>query len=405
MEPRMLPSTVPQIETADLLRSAASRFMHITDTTAGSGQDYTVRFRGQLTMESTQAYALAAESFRPLGYTPLFRKEGAEHVVLALAGAETPAPSNPWINLALFVLTVVSVLFTGAIYGYAGALPTTVLGWARFLATGWPFLLTMLGILLAHELGHYFAARYHKVAVTLPYFLPFPLSPFGTLGAFIRLKAAPTNRRVLLDIGIAGPLAGLVIAVPVLIYGLATSPVTPIESMLPPGELFQLEGNSILYAVLKRVILGQWLPAPADYGGVPPVLYMLRFYLLGRPAPLGGTDVLLNSVAWAGWAGLLVTGLNLIPAGQLDGGHALYVLIGRRARKVLPFIIVALVGLGFFWSGWFLYAALIYFMGRVHAEPLDQITDLDPKRKALAVLVLVIFVLIFTPVPLMIVGA
>jgi membrane-associated protease RseP (regulator of RpoE activity) len=127
--------------------------------------------------------------------------------------------------------------------------------------------------------------------------------------------------------------------------------------------------------------------------------------VLGQPVPLGGTDVLLNEVAWAGWAGLLVTGLNLIPAGQLDGGHALYVLIGRRARQVLPFVIVALVGLGFLWSGWFLYAALIFFMGRVHAEPLDQITELDPKRKALAVLVLIIFVLIFTPVPLMIIGA
>jgi membrane-associated protease RseP (regulator of RpoE activity) len=401
----MLPTTIPQIETADLLRSAVSQFMHITDTTAGNGKDYAVRFRGRLSMESTQAYALAADTFRPLGYTALFRKEDDAHVVLALPGTIQPEPSKVWINGVLFALTVISVLLTGAFYGYTGPDPSTLVEWIVFLASGWPFLLSMLGILLAHELGHYFAARYHKVAVTLPYFLPFPLSPFGTLGAFIRLKSAPTNRRVLLDIGIAGPLAGLVIALPVLIYGLATSPVTSLGAALPPGQLLQLEGNSILYAVLKRVILGQWLPAPGDFGGVPPLLYMLRFYVLGQPVPLGGTDVLLNEVAWAGWAGLLVTGLNLIPAGQLDGGHALYVLIGRRARQVLPFVIVALVGLGFLWSGWFLYAALIFFMGRVHAEPLDQITELDPKRKALAVLVLIIFVLIFTPVPLMIIGA
>lgn len=400
----MLPTTVPLIDSTDLLRSAASQFMHITDTTMGHGQDYAVRFRGRLSLESTAAYRLAADSFRPLGYTPLFRQEAGEHVVLAVAGVLTPAPSDARINVVLFVLTVLSVLFTGATYGFIGQTPTTFTGWVTFLLSGWPFLLTMLGILLAHELGHYFAARYHNVAVTLPYFLPLPLiSPFGTLGAVIRLKSPPTNRRVLLDIGIAGPLAGLVIALPVIIYGLATSPVTALPSAAP-GQLLQLEGNSILYATLKRLILGQWLPAPASFGGMPPLLYMLRFYLTGQPFPAGGTDVLLNSIAWAGWAGLLVTGLNLIPAGQLDGGHALYVLIGRRARQVLPFVIALLIGLGFFWQGWFLYAAIIYFMGRIHAEPLDQITELDPVRKALAVLVLIIFVLIFTPVPLMLVG-
>jgi membrane-associated protease RseP (regulator of RpoE activity) len=395
-------SPAMQVDIVGLLRSAASQFMHITDTTVGEGQDYAVRFRGRLTMESTAAYRLAAESFRPLGYTPLFRKEGDTHVVLAVAGVIERRPSDARINLVLLILTVLSVMLTGALYGAEETLPTTWVGWVSFLLVeGWPFLVCMLGILGAHELGHYFAARYHQVDVTLPYFLPFPLSPFGTLGAFIRLKSPPANRRQLLDIGIAGPLAGLVIAIPVLIYGLATSPVTTIPLT---GEVFQIEGNSILYAVLKRLIHGQWLPAPADFGGLPPFLYMLRFYLTGQPAPIGGTDVFLNDVAWAGWAGLLVTGLNLIPAGQLDGGHALYVLIGRRARQVLPFVIGLLLILGFLWQGWFLYAALIYFMGRFHAEPLDQITELDPTRRALAVLVLVIFVLIFTPVPLMLTG-
>jgi membrane-associated protease RseP (regulator of RpoE activity) len=397
-------SPAMQVDMVGLLRSAASQFMHINDTTVGEGQDYAARFRGRLTMESTAAYRLAAESFRPLGYTPLFRKEGDTHVVLAVAGVVERQPSNPRTNVVLFVLTVASVLFTGAIYGASSLLPASLGDWPGFLLGGVPFLFCMLGTLLAHELGHYFAARYHKVEVTLPYFLPLPLiSPFGTLGAVIRLKAPPTNRRVLLDIGIAGPLAGLVIALPVVIYGLATSPVEPLPALLP-GQALQIEGNSILYASLKRLILGQWLPAPATFGGVPPLLYMLRFYVTGQPAPIGGTDVLLNSIAWAGWGGLLVTGLNLIPAGQLDGGHALYVLIGRQARRVVPFVIVVLVVLGLFWPGWFLYAAIIYFMGRMHAEPLDQITEVDPLRRALAILVLVIFVLIFTPVPIMIIG-
>lgn len=398
----MQPTTLPQIDATELLRSAASQFMHITDTTLGDGKGYAVRFRGRLRMDSIQAYRLAAASFRELGYTPLFRKDGDAHLVLGVPGTLQPEPARAWINGALFAATCVSVLWVGAGYVLSyngGPLPVTPAEWLAFLWGGWPFIASMLGILLAHEFGHYFAARYHNVAVTLPYFIPFPLSPFGTLGAFIRLKAPPLNRRALLDIAVAGPLAGLVVAIPVLIYGQLTSVVSPIGPV-PDGQLMTIEGNSIFYVFVKWLVHGQFLPAPASYGDLPAWLYMLRFYVLGTPAPVGGMDVYLNVVAWAGWAGLLVTGLNLIPVGQLDGGHALYVLIGGRSRKVLPVVVVVLVALGFLWTGWFLYAALIFLMGRMQAEPLDQITELDPKRKALALLVLVIFVLIFTPVPI-----
>lgn len=396
----MLPSHYSVIDPTDLLRAAAERVMDIHDTTLGDGNPYVVRFRGRLRMDSIEAYALVSERFRPLGYTALFRNDGGSHAVLAVKGVIDPPASRTWVNYLMFGLTVLSVLFTGAVYYYEGRLPPSLIGWLQ----GWPFVLSMLGILLAHELGHYFVARYHKVAVTLPYFIPLPiLSPFGTMGAFIMLKSPPTNRRVLLDIGIAGPLAGFVVAVPVLIYGLMTSPVQPLT--LLPGQGISLEGNSIVYVLAKLAVFRQFLPVPASYGNLPSWLYMLRYYLLGFPAPVGGKDVLLNQVAWAGWAGLLVTGLNLIPAGQLDGGHALYVLVGQRARRLVPFIIVILVGLGFFWPGWFLWAGLIYFLGRTHAEPLDQITELDPRRKALAVLALVLFLLVITPIPLLIVGA
>jgi hypothetical protein len=381
------------------LRSAVQQFMSVDDMTLGEGKDFAVRFRGRLVMDSIAAYQRAAETFRPLGYTPLFRKEGDTHIVLALAGTINPGPSRVWINYLMFGLTVLSVWFTGSTYGSLN-LPAAAGDWVPFILSGLPFLVTMLGILLAHEFGHYLAARYHKVAVTLPYFIPFPLSPFGTMGAFIQLKAPPTNRRVLLDIGIAGPLAGFVVAIPVLIVGLLTSPVAPIPTAIPAGAAMSFEGNSILYVLAKLLVFGKLLPTPQSYAGLPPLLYMLRYYFLGIPAPLGGTDVMLNSVAWAGWSGLLVTGLNLIPAGQLDGGHALYVLVGRTARKLVPVIIVVLVALGFVWSGWFLWAAIIYFLGRTFAEPLDQITDLDPTRRVLAILALVIFVLVITPVPL-----
>jgi membrane-associated protease RseP (regulator of RpoE activity) len=168
-----------------------------------------------------------------------------------------------------------------------------------------------------------------------------------------------------------------------------------------------LEGNSVLYVLSKYLVFHQWLPSPASFGGIPPLLYYARYFFTGHPLPAGGLDVNLHPIAWAGWAGLLVTALNLIPAGQLDGGHMLYVLLGtRRARQTLPFILVGLILLGFVWSGWWLWAALIFFLvGRSYAEPLDQITPLNPARKALAVLALIIFLLVFTPVPLQSLGA
>jgi membrane-associated protease RseP (regulator of RpoE activity) len=398
----LLTRTAVTADAPDRLRDAAAQFMQIDDTTIGDDSTYAVRFRGRLITDSIRAYGLASQSFRALGYTPLFRKEGPTHVVLAVAGTIEPTPNRPVVNWLMFGLTVLSVLYTGAVYVGEALAPASAAGWPAFLASGWPFLASMLGILLAHELGHYFAARYHKVAVTLPYFIPTPapLSPFGTMGAFIQLKSPPTNRRVLLDIGIAGPLAGLVVALPVLFYGLLTSELTRLPVALPRDGLI-LEGNSIIYALAKYLVYGRLLPEPTSFGGLPPLLYMARFYLIGVPAPIGGLDVLLNDVAWAGWAGLLVTGLNLIPAGQLDGGHALYVLIGRRARLLRPVIIAVLLLLGVFWAGWFLWAALIFFLGRAHAEPLDQITELDPTRKLLAALTLALFVLVITPIPLM----
>ena len=219
------------------------------------------------------------------------------------------------------------------------------------------------------------------------------------MGAFIRLKEPPRNKRVLLDIGITGPLAGLVVAIPVLLLGLSLSTVEPVQ--VQPGTGLLLEGNSILYLLAKYTIFGQMLPAPSSYNGLPPLLYWLRYYFTSQPLPIGGMDVWISPVAWAGWAGLLVTALNLIPAGQLDGGHVIYTLLGRRSRLLLPFILVALVLLGFVWQGWWLWAALILILGRFQAEPLDQITTLDPRRVVVAILGLIIFVLVFTPVPLL----
>lgn len=387
----------------ELLPRIVERYLQIEATTWGNAKEgFLVRFQGKLKMDSESAYDQLAKALKHHEITPLFRLEKGKHVIVLLDGINHRTATNPWVNLGLFLLTLFSVLFAGALYGYEG--PVTgnafqdILNIFLQLHLGWPFAASMLGILLAHEFGHYLAARYHNTDVTLPYFIPFPLSPFGTMGAFIRLKEPPRNRRVLLDIGVAGPLAGLVVAIPVLFIGLSTSEVHQLPEIFPAGQAF--EGNSLLYLSIKYIVTGKWLPEPSSFGGLNPLVYWIRYFFTGMPLPNGGIDVTLNSVAWAGWAGLLVTALNLIPAGQLDGGHLIYVLQGKRARFLMPYIIGILVMLGFAWSGWWLWAFLIFVMGRTHAEPLDQITPLDSRRRAVAIFGLIIFILVFTPVPL-----
>jgi len=376
-----------------------TRYFRIEDTTWGEEKKgYLVRYRGQLyNQDSATVYDQLAQTLRPLNVTPLFRLEENRQVILLMNGIIQPKPSKIWGNIFFFILTVLSVMFVGGFYS-GTTTPTTIDGWVKFLLGGLPFAIALLTILVCHEFGHYLAGRYHKTAVTLPFFIPFPFSYFGTMGAFIQLKEPPKNRRILLDIGIAGPLAGLIVAIPILLYGLYLSPVDKLPFQLPALQIF--EGNSILYLLLKFIVKGQLLPQPFTYAGLNPIIYWIRYFFTGAPLPAGGLDVSLHPIAWAGWAGLLVTSLNLIPAGQLDGGHIMYVLLGRRTSRLLPFILIALVALGLVWSGWWLWAALIFLLGRYHAEPLDQITPLDPKRQALAVLGVIVFILVFMPVPL-----
>ena len=387
----------------DLYTPIISRFLRIEDTTWGDEKKgYIVRFRGQLyNQDSAQAYDQLAQVLHPQNITPLFRLEENRHVILLMNGIIQSKPTKMWGNILFFILTLFSVAFAGAIYSSASSManfPTNITGWFNFMLSGLPFAIALMAILVCHEFGHYLAGRYHKTAVTLPFFIPFPFSYFGTMGAFIQMKEPPRNRRILLDIGIAGPLAGLIVAIPVLLIGLHLSNVEKMPSVIPVGQVF--EGNSILYLLLKFIVKGQFLPQPSTFAGLNPIIYWIRYFFTGAPLPAGGLDVTLHPIAWAGWAGLLVTSLNLIPAGQLDGGHIMYVLLGKRSTRLLPFILIGLVLLGFAWSGWWLWAALIFLLGRSHAEPLDQITTLDAKRRALAILGVIVFILVFMPVPL-----
>jgi len=385
---------------SEILNNIVSRVFRYDDVTMGDPKKgYFLRYRGQLLGDSIAAYDQLAEALRPYDVTPLFRLEEGRQIILLVRGVIHPKPSKVWVNLLLFGLTLVSVLFAGAVSSYEGPVPNDFPGqiWALIshIGVGWPFAVSLLAILLAHEFGHYFVGRARGAAVTLPYFIPFPFSPIGTMGAFIQLKSIPRNKRALLDLAVAGPLAGLVVAIPVLLLGLSQSSLGTVTSF--PGSF--MEGNSLLYLLAKLAVFGKLLPAPGDLSGLSLLVHWISFFFVGRPSPLGATDVFISPVAWAGWVGLLVTFLNLIPAGQLDGGHVIYAIFGKRVNRIVPVILIFTVLLGFFWSGWWLWSFLIFLFGRSHAEPLDQITQLDSRRKALGFLMLIIFLLVLMPVP------
>jgi membrane-associated protease RseP (regulator of RpoE activity) len=315
----------------------------------------------------------------------------------APVAGEAPLPPIRWkINLLLFVATVFSVFLTGAaVWGDGLPLGGGVRGILRGLANGWPFAVPLLAILVTHELGHFIAARIHRVDASLPYFIPLPLlSPFGTMGAVINMRGQIRSRDALLDIGASGPLAGLCVAIPFLVAGLMHSPV------LPSGEHGLQEGQCLLYMALKRLVVG---PIPEGY------------------------DVFLTPMALAGWAGLFVTMLNLVAVAQLDGGHIAYALFGLRQNRyarvlhklLLVFFAYNLVRFmlpvvragawdeetlrkvfnnAIFWLVWYvLIGVIMRVSGRDH--PPTEPGELSPVRKGLAVLSLVLFVLLFMPTP------
>lgn len=359
--------TASAIETAAwVLRNELQDQFAIGQMTYPVSPEQPIRFGGRLLSPAEQAFPIIKERFQRHGYTLVLRRAADEDIVLAMPGVVQAKPSRAWINGVLFLLTLLTTLFIGASSEVNG-LPRSLADWLR----GVPFSFTLLAILGTHELGHYFMARWHKVDVTLPYFIPVPFG-LGTFGAFIKMKSPVENRRALFDVAVAGPLAGLVVALPLLVIGLLASPVKPIIS----GGAGVQEGNSLLYGLLKVLIHGQWLPG-------------------------NGVDVNLSSMAFAAWFGLLVTAFNLLPVGQLDGGHILYAL-GITSRWVGYGVLGVLLVLGAVaWSGWYVWAALIFFVtGLEHPAPLNEITRLDPARRALAALAILIFILIFTPIPL-----
>ncbi len=254
-----------------------------------------------------------------------------------------------WLNVLLFVLACAT---------------TTLVGGPAYAAV-------LMVLLLFHEMGHYLQARRYRVPVTLPYFIPVPLPPFGTMGAVIRMNQMGVDRARLFDIGVTGPLAGLVVAIPATLWGLAHSQVVATEALR--GSTIQL-GDSIFFAALSRLVIGP----------VPP-----------------GQDILLHPVAFAGWAGLFVTALNLLPVGQLDGGHVLYALLGRRSHAVALVVAAAFALTAILVNpGWTLMVLVVILTGIRHPPTADDTVPLGRTRRWIGIAVLVFFVLSFTPDPL-----
>lgn len=353
-----------------------------------------VRFGGyRASDDGAVPFETIISRFKAMGYTPLLTQEDGMLVVRAMPAVAEEKTGKPWVNAVLFVLTVLSVLFLGALRENV-ALEAITANPLRILR-GWPFAVSILGILTAHELSHYFIGRRYGSPTSLPYFVPLPLSILGTMGAVIVQRGPMRSRKALFDIGIAGPLGGLVIAVPLLIIGVALSYVgTPQQFMdLPPGEPVPVmqEGNSLLYLATKYVIHGRMLPDPQTGEDI----------WLSPPSPGG-------SIAFAAWAGLLVTALNLFPIGQFDGGHIAYALWGRKAWTLARLF----VGIIFVWGllltvignpagmTWIVWGGLGMLMGPRHPPPLDDVTPLDRKRKILGWVMVGVFILIIIPVPL-----
>ena len=270
------------------------------------------------------------------------------------------------LHVLLFVLTFMSTLLAGAMM--AGVIP-----WQEpeRIYLGLPFSVTIMLILLAHELSHYFVSRRHNVYVTLPYFIPAP-SLIGTFGAIIKMRPPIPHRRALLDIGAAGPIGGFVVAVIAVIIGLKYSEVRPLHDLREMEGAISL-GDSILFYLLTKLILN-----------IDPQQY----------------DIFLHPVAFAGWIGLFITSLNLLPVGQLDGGHIAYALFGERHYSISRIVIPLLLVLGvIYWMGWILWALLLFMLGFRHPPVVYPYITLDMKRKMIGWLSFIIFMLTFIPMP------
>jgi membrane-associated protease RseP (regulator of RpoE activity) len=303
-----------------------------------------------------------------------------------------PRARFPAVHLALFLATLATTLWAGFWLSPLAPLGPSL---ARVLEGGLPFAGALVAILFTHEMGHYVLARRHRVDTTLPYFIPVPFGA-GTLGAVIRIRSALPSRRATLEIGAAGPIAGFVVAVPLLLAGLARSEVRA-------GVVAVQGGAASPFAALRAWAAGQAIFGPdvgVHFYGDSLVTWAAQRIVFGElPA---SSEVFVHPIAFAAWLGLLVTTLNLVPMGQLDGGHVLYALLGRRGARIASEVVsagllVAGIFLSWNWLFWWLLTRVV--VGVRHPPALTE-EPLSRGHRALALVSLALFVATFVPVPI-----
>jgi membrane-associated protease RseP (regulator of RpoE activity) len=373
------PSSTPEDplqETAAALQLELGGIFNVQDVQLRGPGPAPIVFSGRyLGVERDGSYDELRRRFQRYGFTPLLRHEEGRDRLLVLPGVIPEGRTgNPLINIVLFILTVLTTLAAGAeLAGQSGLLQALLAGEiltaARLALAGAPFSMTLLAILGVHEFGHYAAARWHRVTATLPYFIPMPVGGLGTLGAFISVRSPMKNRTVLFDIGLAGPLAGFVVALPLLVAGILLSEPVP---GLTPGLTQRVLGSSVLVRVVNS------------------------YFSSAMP----GQTLLLHPVYFAAWLGLLITGINLLPIGQLDGGHVAYALFGRSAHHVARGAFLLLIVAGMVLSTtWLIWAMFALFGGLHHPPPLNDIVPLDSTRWLVGMSTIGLFFLIIVPVP------
>ncbi|MGC8581917.1 MAG: site-2 protease family protein [Thermoplasmata archaeon] len=303
-----------------------------------------------------------------MNYIPILSKEGGEYHILV----GEKRPNNPWgiwVNVVLLIATILTTIYAGATI-WSSYVGESTIGWNDVLYGGLFFSMPLMLILGTHELGHYFTAKYHKVNASLPFFIPVP-PPFlfGTMGAFISLRDPMPDRDSLIDIGIAGPLAGLLVALPVTFIGLFLSNSLSIQSSAVTPNTLLLGSSALWYIIIS--------------------MYHVN--------PVNAV----NPMALAGWVGLFVTAINLIPAGQLDGGH-IFRALGVKVPRYISFACVAfLIVIGFIsYDGWILFALLIILIGVSHPPPLNDVTPMKKNRYVLVGITAFLLVSLFIITPL-----
>jgi membrane-associated protease RseP (regulator of RpoE activity) len=303
-------------------------------------------------------------------YIPMIKNEHGEYIIYVVKKPESKKRKSVWVNIILLVATIFTTTLAGALQwvdinqvDWINMVSLPYL-WQGFIFFSVPLLL-ILGV---HEMGHYYASKKHHVDASLPYFIPLP-PPFllGTFGALISTREPIPNRKALLDIGIAGPLCGFLVAIPISLIGFYLMQQQPLP--------IPLNGDNI---TLVPPLLLQWMQNLFSISG----------------------NYVIHPTLFAGWVGIFLTAVNLLPAGQLDGGHIARAILKEKHKYISWVVIFVLAGLSFFYTGWLMFAIIILlFIGTQHQPPLNEITPLDTRRKLLGLAILIIFILSFAPIP------